>query len=128
MTRQVLVVDDSRLLHKMYDLALRAYRGCVVEPRFASDGREGLAQLHAHPEVALVLLDVNMPTMSGLEFLRLVKAEPALADLPVVLVSTEDQLDDIRRGMEAGAAGYLAKPFTPAQLHSVLDAHLGRDR
>jgi CheY-like chemotaxis protein len=62
---KVLVVDDSVLLHKMYDLALRAYRGCAVESHFASNGREGLVQLQAHPDVQLILLDVNMPTMSG---------------------------------------------------------------
>jgi len=120
-TKQVLVVDDSRLLHKMYDLALQAYPRCRIRPHFASDGYEGLAQLQAHADVALILLDVNMPAMSGLEFLRRAKAEPAMAAIPVVLQSTEDQADDVRRGLEAGACAYLAKPFTPAQLHALLD-------
>jgi two-component system chemotaxis response regulator CheY len=118
---KVLVVDDSTLLQKMYDLALRGYRGCTVEPLFASNGREGLVQLQAHPDVALILLDVNMPAMSGLEFLKHVKAEPAVAAIPVVMQSTEDQRDDIQRALEAGAKGYLTKPFTPAQVHAVLD-------
>jgi len=121
MSVKVLVVDDSVLLHKMYDLALRAYRGCVVEPLFAANGREGLIQLQAHPDVALVLLDVNMPTMSGLEFLKQVKAEPVIAGIPVVMQSTEDQQGDIQRALEAGAVGYLTKPFTPAQLHALLN-------
>jgi len=121
---KVLVVDDSRLLHKMYELALRAYPGCPVEPHFAADGREGLVQLQAHADIALILLDVNMPAMSGLEFLRQVKAEPAVAGIPVVMQSTEDQQGDIQRALDAGAAGYLTKPFTPAQLHAVLDGVL----
>jgi len=121
---KVLVVDDSVLLHKMYDLALRAYRGCAVEPHFASNGREGLVQLQAHPDVQLILLDVNMPTMSGLEFLKQVKAEPAIAGIPVVMQSTEDQRGDIDRALELGATGYLTKPFTPAQLHALLDGAL----
>jgi CheY-like chemotaxis protein len=119
--KSVLVVDDSRLLHKMYELALRAYRRCDIEPHFASDGHEGLAQLQAHPEVALILLDVNMPAMSGLEFLRRIKAEPAIAGIPVVMQSTEDQRDDIQRALQLGATGYLTKPFTPPQLHALLD-------
>lgn len=121
MSVKVLVVDDSVLLHKMYDLALRAYRGCAVEPLFAGNGREGLIQLQAHPDVALILLDVNMPTMSGLEFLKQVKSEPAIAGIPVVMQSTEDQQADIQRALEAGATGYLTKPFTPAQLHALLN-------
>jgi CheY-like chemotaxis protein len=128
MAVKVLIVDDSTLLHKMYDLALRAYRACAIEPHFACNGRDGLVQLQAHPDVGLILLDVNMPTMSGLEFLRRVKAEPAMAHVPVVMQSTEDQRDDIQRALEAGAAGYLAKPFTPAQLHALLDEHLGSAR
>lgn len=121
---KVLVVDDSILLHKMYDLALRAYRGGAIEPHFAANGREGLVQLQAHPDVALILLDVNMPAMSGLEFLRQVKAEPAMAGIPVVMQSTEDQEADVQRALDAGAAGYLPKPFTPAQLHALLDGLL----
>jgi len=121
MSVKVLVVDDSVLLHKMYDLALRAYRASAVQPLFAANGREGLIQLQAHPDVALILLDVNMPTMSGLEFLKQVKAEPVIAGIPVVMQSTEDQQDDIQRALEAGAVGYLTKPFTPAQLHALLD-------
>jgi two-component system chemotaxis response regulator CheY len=118
---KVLIVDDSVLLHRMYELALRAYRSQAVEPHFASNGREGLIRLQAHPDVALILLDVNMPTMSGLDFLKQVKAEPAIAGIPVVMQSTEDQQDDIQRALELGATGYLTKPFTPAQLHALLD-------
>ena len=124
MRAKVLVVDDSRLLHKMYDLALRAYGGMTLEPLFASDGVEGLTRLHEHPDTALVLLDVNMPTMSGLEFLRRVRNEPAFRSVRVVLQSTEDSQADIARGLEAGADDYLTKPFGPPQLHAVLDRML----
>ncbi|HEX9729520.1 MAG TPA: response regulator [Gemmatimonadales bacterium] len=124
MQRKVLVVDDSLLLHKMYDLALKAYRGCDVLPLFASDGHTGLSRLHEHTDISLILLDVNMPQMSGLEFLRHVRAEPAFRSIPVVLQSTEDSAGDIERGLEAGAQGYLTKPFTPAQLHDLLDGML----
>ena len=121
MRKKVLVVDDSVLLHKMYELALKAYKGMPLDAHFASDGREGLSRLHENPDMDLILLDVNMPTMSGLEFLQHVKAEQAFAAIPVVLQSTEDSAEDIERGIAAGAHGYLTKPFTPKQLHEMLD-------
>ena len=62
-----------------------------------------------------------MPTMSGLEFLRRVRAEKVFEDVAVILQSTEDQEEDIQRGLEAGANGYLTKPFTTPQLHELLD-------
>ncbi len=123
MGRKVLVVDDSLLMHKMYALALRAYPG-GAEALFAASGLEGLARLQEHPDTALVLLDVNMPGLSGLEFLAQLRAEPALRDVPVVLQSTEDQQADMERGLAAGARGYLCKPFTPQQLHHLLDTIL----
>lgn len=124
MKKKVLVVDDSLLLHRMYDLALKSYAHCVVEPHFAASGAEALERLAEHPDMALVMMDVNMPAMTGLECLERLRREPALCDIPVVLQSTEDQLSDIQRGLAAGARGYLAKPFTPAQLHQLLDTVL----
>lgn len=124
MRKKVLIVDDSQLMHKMYDMALRAYSGCEVELHFAADGFEGLTRLHEHPDTDLVMLDVNMPSMSGLEFLERVKAEKAFDSIPVVLQSTEDSEQDIERGMALGARGYLTKPFTPQRLHALLDEML----
>ena len=124
MKRKVLVVDDSLLLHRMYELALRSYARCVVEPHFAASGAEALTRLAEHPDTALVMLDVNMPAMTGLECLEKLRREPALSEIPVVLQSTEDQLSDIQRGLAAGARGYLTKPFSPAQLHQLLDTVL----
>jgi two-component system chemotaxis response regulator CheY len=124
MRKKVLVVDDSTLLHRLYAAVLAAYTRYEVDALFAEDGEAGLRQLHDHPDVDLVLLDVNMPTMSGLDFLRRVKAQAALRSLRIVLQSAEDSGADIARGLEAGAAGYLTKPFTPPQLHAVLDQML----
>jgi CheY-like chemotaxis protein len=117
---RILIVDDSRLVHRLVEAALRGYRR-RLELHFAQDGFEALQQLHAHPDMAFVLLDVNMPGMGGLELLERLAAEPAFAGVPVVLQSTEDQADDLTRGLAAGARSYLPKPFTAPQLHAVLD-------
>ncbi|HTR21728.1 MAG TPA: response regulator [Gemmatimonadales bacterium] len=124
MPKKVLVVDDSILLHRMYELALKSYARAEIAPVLASDGREAFVRLQEHPDVVLILLDVNMPAMSGLEFLERLRAEPAFRDVRVVLQSTEDQIQDVRRGLAAGAVGYLTKPFTPRQLHQLLDVVL----
>lgn len=120
MPTKILIVDDSQLIHRMYAMALRSCRRSI-EPHFAADGYEALKQLHAHPDTALILLDVNMPLMSGLEVLERLKAEPVFAAIPVVLQSTEDQADDVHRGLAVGARAYLTKPFTPQQLQALLD-------
>jgi two-component system chemotaxis response regulator CheY len=104
--RKVLVVDDSKLMHKMYEVMLRQY--ALV---YASDGRQALDRLHEHPDIDLVLLDVNMPNMNGLEFLAELRAEGARAALPVIIISTEGREEDTVRGMEAGATAYIKKPF-----------------
>ena len=104
--RKVLVVDDSKLMHKMYEVMLRQY--ALV---YASDGRQALDRLREHPDIDLVLLDVNMPNMNGLEFLAQLRADGARADLPVIIISTEGRDEDTVRGMEAGATAYIKKPF-----------------
>jgi len=125
MQKKVLVVDDSLLLHRIFALALGSYEPCEIEVLFAQSGYEGLARLHEHPDTDLILLDINMATMSGLEFLHRVKGERAFRDIAVILETTEDRSHDIARGLEAGARGYLPKPFTPQQLHAVLDDVFG---
>jgi len=104
--RKILVADDSKLMHKMYEVMLRQY--ALV---YAADGRQALDRLHEHPDIDLVLLDVNMPNMNGLEFLAELRADGARADLPVIIISTEGREEDTARGMEAGATAYIKKPF-----------------
>ena len=127
MHKKVLIVEDSLLMHKIYEMALKSYATVKLEAHFAADGREGLIKLQEHPDTDLILLDVNMPTMSGLEFLRRVRAEKVFQDVTIVLQSTEDQAEDIERGLQAGAQGYLTKPFTPPQLHELLDTIFAGD-
>jgi CheY-like chemotaxis protein len=118
--RTFLVVDDSRLHHQMYQLifARPALAGGLL--LHAYDGREGYAQFTAHPELAMVFLDLNMPGMTGLEFLERRRAERLNPRVPVVLVTTESAPDDEARGLAAGAWAYLRKPFTPEQIEALV--------
>ncbi len=113
---KILVVDDSKLIHKIFEVMLRRYS--LVH---AHDGHEGLECLHAHPDIDLILLDINMPRMNGLEFLGQVKETPAFAGIPVVIISTEGKEEDTIRGLEAGAAAYVKKPFGHQELYEVIE-------
>jgi CheY-like chemotaxis protein len=114
--RAYLVVDDSPLHHQMYKLIFG--RGSLQGSTLyhASNGREGYALFMAHPELTLVLLDLNMPEMNGLEFLERRRADKLHTNIPVVLVTTEGTPDDEARGRAAGAWDYLRKPFQPADV------------
>ena len=120
MPNAFLVVDDSKLHQKMYKLvfAQGALVGSTVYQ--ATNGREGYALLAAHPELALVFLDLNMPEMNGLEFLERRRAEKLHPQIPIVLVTTEGTPEDEARGRAAGAWDYLRKPFQPADLERVV--------
>lgn len=113
--RKVLVVDDSKLMHKMYEVMLRQY-----PLAYASDGRQALDRLQEHPDIDLVLLDINMPNMNGLEFMAEMKTDPARAELPVIIISTEGREEDTARGIEAGAAAYIKKPFHSEEILEVI--------
>ena len=80
----------------------------------AGDGQDALAQLDAAPETRLVVCDVNMPRMGGLEFLEQCRANGST--VPVVMLTTEGQVELIQRARSLGAKGWLVKPFTPEQL------------
>ena len=114
--RKVLVVDDSKLLHRMFEMMLRGFP--LVH---AYDGREALDRLAEHKDVDLVLLDINMPRMNGLEFLAAVKAHPEFARIPVVIITTEGTEDDTQRGLQAGASAYVKKPFRNEELLGVIN-------
>jgi two-component system, chemotaxis family, chemotaxis protein CheY len=113
--RKVLVVDDSKLMHKMYEVMLRQY--ALV---YASDGRQALDRLQEHADIDLVLLDINMPNMNGLEFLAQLRSDGTRSTLPVVIISTEGREEDTVRGMEAGATAYIKKPFHSEEILEVI--------
>jgi len=126
MIRKILVVDDSELLHKMYDLVLRRYamQGTIIVHAF--NGAQALDLLGREADIELILLDVNMPTMNGIEFLRRRRPEAMLSRIPVIVISTEGKQHDARLALSEGATDYVTKPFEPALLHSKIDSIFGR--
>jgi len=118
--RSFLVIDDSRLHHQMYQLIFSRPSLAGSTLLHAYDGREGYTLFTAHPEVSMVFLDLNMPVMTGLEFLQRRTEEQLHPHVPVVLVTTESSAEDEARGLTAGAWAYLRKPFTPEQLEAIV--------
>jgi two-component system chemotaxis response regulator CheY len=120
MRHSFLVIDDSKLHHQMYRLIFSrgALSGSTVY--FATNGREGYGLLAAHPELTLVLLDLNMPEMNGLEVLERRRTEQLHLHVPIVLVTTEGTAEDEARGRSAGAWDYLRKPFQPADVERLV--------
>lgn len=106
---KVLVVDDSLMVRQQVGRALTAAGFTIVE---AVDGADALEKLAATPEAALVVCDVNMPRMSGIEFLENVRRDGRPA-LPVVMLTTEGQPELIQKAKALGAKGWIVKPFKP---------------
>jgi len=109
---KVLIADDEASLRLLVAATLEDERFQITE---AKDGTSALAMARAeHPD--LVLLDVAMPGLDGLEVCRMIKQDPALAGTTVVMLTAKAQEVDRRRGLEAGADAYLTKPFSPLEL------------
>ncbi len=110
-----LIVDDSSVMRKIVERALRQ-GGLGIKAIFeASNGVEALAILR-ECTVDLVLSDINMPQMDGLEFLRQMRAQHLAPDVPVVMITTESSEEHVREAIAAGAYGYIRKPFTAEQV------------
>lgn len=109
----ILVVDDSRMMRRLVGEALRSAGFTVVE---AADGALALEQIKATPEVQLVVCDINMPNMNGIEFLEALRKPPFESQVPVMILTTPGQLELVSQARELGARRWLLKPFQPAQL------------
>jgi two-component system chemotaxis response regulator CheY len=118
MLKKVLVIDDSALIHQMYKMALARYKCTIVS---AKNGQAGLDELARHTDVDLVLLDINMPIMGGIEFLKKAKELGTYAHIPIIIVSTEGKEEDTMRGLAMGAKGYVTKPIQTAALHAMIE-------
>ncbi len=124
MSNDILIVDDSVTIRSMMKRTIRMIDLDVGEVFEAANGIEALARLCEH-EVAVLLVDINMPTMNGIQLLTRMKQNEKLKDIPVVIASTEGSQKRIDQLHELGVAGYVRKPFQPEQLREVLVPLLG---
>lgn len=116
-TGRILVVDDETLNRTLLSVNLTE-AGYVVAT--AEDGQQALAMLRAS-SFDLVLLDLIMPVMSGFDALETIKADAALHDIPVIVVSAESDMTSLLQCLENGAADFLPKPFDPVMLRAKVD-------
>jgi two-component system chemotaxis response regulator CheY len=112
---RALIVDDSSVMRKIVERSLREAGVELGEVYGASNGVEGLALLN-QKEVDLVLSDVNMPVMDGLEFVRQMQSLENAKNIPVVMITTEGGENQVREAISLGAKGYIRKPFTQDQV------------
>jgi two-component system chemotaxis response regulator CheY len=111
--KKVLVVDDSQTVRLEVGQSLRGAGFTVLEAR---DGLEGLQVAGKNPDLSLIILDVNMPVLGGLEMLEQMKRDPVMAAIPVLLFTTEAQESAMARAKAAGAKGWLVKPVKAEML------------
>lgn len=111
MSKKILVVDDSSTIRQQVSFALVQAGFVVVE---AEDGADGLKKLAENADVSLVICDVNMPNMNGLEMLQQLRGAPKVP--PVVMLTTEGSMDLVAKAKALGAKGWMVKPFKPEQL------------
>jgi two-component system, chemotaxis family, chemotaxis protein CheY len=116
MVKKVLIVDDSPTVRHQVSVALSSVGYEIIE---AADGSIGASEIAGRDDLALVICDVNMPNMDGLDMLDSVKARIAAIHLPVVMLTTEGNPESIARAKAAGAKGWIVKPFKVQALISV---------
>jgi len=111
----VLIVDDSSVMRKIVERSLRQAGIQITQVFEAGNGLEGLAVLNER-RVDLVLCDINMPAMDGLEFVKQLSSLENAKGVPVVMMTTEGSEGHVVQALSAGARGYIRKPFTADQV------------
>ena len=125
MSATILVVDDSATTRSLVASYLAGWG--EVEVLEAASGFEALRVLPSRA-VDLIVTDINMPDINGLELISFVRANPNYRHIPVVIISTENSAEDRKRGLELGASGYLVKPFAAEALLAAVEAAFGGGR
>jgi two-component system chemotaxis response regulator CheY len=119
--KRILVADDSVATRSLIAAALADFKQVEVER--ASSGIEALKMLST-TQIDLVLTDIHMPEINGLELVRFIKSDERLRNIPVIVISTEATEEDRQRALSLGADDYLPKPFTSPQLQHLISKHL----
>ncbi|HTM08455.1 MAG TPA: response regulator [Verrucomicrobiae bacterium] len=116
MSKTALIVDDSTTMRRMIGLTLHEAGFAVVE---GANGQEGLNRLDGGP-VDIIIADVHMPVMDGLSMVQAVRHRDDHRFTPILILTTEKSDNMKERGKQAGASGWIVKPFNPRQLHEVV--------
>ena len=112
-----LIVEDSPTMRQLISFSLKRFKGCkIVE---AVDGVDALKKLQTE-EVDIILTDINMPVMDGLKLVTLVRQNPKLKYLPIVIITTEGAKEDRDRGLALGADAYISKPIQSSSLLKII--------
>jgi CheY-like chemotaxis protein len=125
MTKKILIADDEEPLRLLVRATLEDESGegryAIIE---AIDGNEAL-EMARRERPELILLDIQMPGLSGLEVCKMLKDDPVTSDLMIVMLTARGQQSDRERGFAAGADDYFAKPFSPLELLQLVDRVMG---
>lgn len=119
-SKKVLVVDDS--------LALRTHIASIISKAGydvieAENGIAAIDKMKENLDICVVVSDINMPKMTGIQMIEEIHKDQTLSGIPVIVVSTEEGSELVKKAREAGARGWLVKPFSPGQLISVIKKH-----
>ncbi len=121
MAKLIMTVDDSASIRQMVSFTLKQAGYQVLE---AVDGVDALSKMDG-AGVNMLLTDLNMPNMDGIELIRQVRAKGAFKFIPIIMLTTESQAEKKQQGKTAGATGWIVKPFNPDQLLAVVKKVLG---
>ena len=113
MGKKIVVVDDSRTARQQVSMTLTGAGYEVIE---AVDGNDGLLKIMNNADASLVVCDVNMPNLNGLEMLKALKTEQPGSQMPIIMLTTEAQPALLQQAKQAGAKGWIVKPFKPELL------------
>jgi len=121
----LLVVEDSPTMRQLLAFTLKRLQGCRILE--AVDGVDALKKLTTD-RIDMVITDINMPMMDGLKLVALIRGNPRMKELPVVIVTTEGADEDRQRGLALGANAYIAKPIQPSDLLKTVTSLLETSR
>jgi CheY-like chemotaxis protein len=118
--RKILIIDGSDPCQRLYSMILRPLRRDDIAIYHAYDGLEALKVLHRNPDIDLVIMDIELPSLSGLDLLRLRESDDFFGAIPIIVVSANGSPETIAEVRSTGVAAFLSKPLKPDDLHRVI--------
>jgi two-component system, chemotaxis family, chemotaxis protein CheY len=117
MNKTIMVVDDSASVRQMVSFTIK---NCGYNTIEASDGADALVKMNGSSSVSMIITDLNMPNLDGIGLIRKVRVNPSYKFIPIIMLTTESQEARKTEGKQAGATGWIIKPFKPEQLVAVV--------